>query len=157
MQSWCSLRSIPLSIYHSAIAKGQSNLHDIKVRMDAANHFLILPESGALLSANKRVLNILKKAKGSVAKVDPKLLIEESEVQLWNHMVNKKSLLDKLLEKQSYIEMMTELATYRTLVDQFFDQVMVMVTDGSLRSNRIALLSDLFGQLNSVVILEKLS
>jgi glycyl-tRNA synthetase beta chain len=48
-----------------------------------------------------------------------------------------------LLEKRAYTEALTELSSLRQAVDTFFDEVMVMTDDKSLRQNRLALLSEL--------------
>ena len=62
-----------------------------------------------------------------------------------------------LLESRDYTEALRELAGLREAVDQFFDDVMVMVDDESLRNNRLALLSELRALFLDVADLSRLS
>ena len=49
-----------------------------------------------------------------------------------------------------YLQGLTELAELRPVVDQFFDQVMVMVDNESVKNNRLALLKQLFSCFRQV-------
>ena len=48
-----------------------------------------------------------------------------------------------LLEKRNYSQLLTNLASLRDPIDSFFNDVMVMVDDDEVRSNRLRLLQDL--------------
>jgi glycyl-tRNA synthetase beta chain len=49
------------------------------------------------------------------------------------------------------------LASARTVVDEFFDQVMVMAEDPAVRNNRLALLKRLGGLMNQVADISRLA
>ncbi|MBI5749289.1 MAG: glycine--tRNA ligase subunit beta, partial [Nitrospinae bacterium] len=64
--------------------------------------------------------------------------------------INIKSDVEKLVKEKRYLDAMKKIAEIRGSVDKFFDKVMVMVDDKSLRENRLNLLSNisrLYGQL----------
>jgi len=43
-----------------------------------------------------------------------------------------------------------EIATLRPLIDRFFDKVMVMVEDESVRANRLALLQAMLNEFSTI-------
>ena len=55
-----------------------------------------------------------------------------------------------------YTDALCELASVRAQVDCFFDDVMVMADDPSVRQNRLALLAQLGGLMNQVADISKL-
>ena len=62
-----------------------------------------------------------------------------------------------LFGKQQYTEALRALASVRSAVDTFFDQVMVMADEPALRDNRLALLLQLEGMMNQVADISKLA
>jgi glycyl-tRNA synthetase beta chain len=107
--------------------------------------FSKLPDSENLAAANKRVHNILTKqnALGIHGHIDTKLLQLAAEQNLFAAMQEQKKLISPLLDQKDYSAILTSLANLRIPVDQFFDDVMVMVDDEKLRHNRLLLLSQL--------------
>jgi glycyl-tRNA synthetase beta chain len=117
---------------------------DFDRRLRAVVQFRRLPEAQSLATANKRIRNILKKVAGDLPfKVKPELLQHEAEQALAGRLVELSSEAVPLLDAGLYSEAMNRLAALREPVDSFFDQVMVMVEDDALRTNRIALLNEL--------------
>ena len=117
---------------------------DFDQRVKAVASFKSLPEAESLAAANKRIGNILKKVKGDIANnVDQSLLQESAEKTLYEAVQDQQKKLQPLFEKGDYSAALTSLAALRDDVDNFFDDVMVMVEDESLKNNRLALLSQL--------------
>ena len=116
--------------------------HDFHLRVLAVSEFLQLPEADSLVTANKRIRNILKQA-GYTRESDPDeaLLVEETEKELYRQMNAGKT--EANTGRGDYIARLTSLAGLRDYVDAFFDEVMVLCKDESLRNNRLALLSEL--------------
>ena len=71
------------------------------------------------------------------------MLKETAERALYEQMLTLADEVDDLFNAGSYTPALSKLATLRTVVDQFFDEVMVMDEDEALRANRLALLSHL--------------
>jgi glycyl-tRNA synthetase beta chain len=114
---------------------------DFRARLEALVKFLSLPEAASLTAANKRIANILKKAREqSSPRVDPGLLADAEERQLAADVERLRQEVERLVTTQQYEEALTRLASLRGVVDAFFDRVLVMAEDVRLRSNRLALL-----------------
>jgi glycyl-tRNA synthetase beta chain len=98
--------------------------------------------------AFKRVGNIIKE--GIDAPVDPSLFQDDAENGLYQAIQTVKGSSDGLLSSGMWLDALTEIATLRGPVDRFFDKVMVMADDPSIRTNRLALLTTiarLFGKI----------
>jgi glycyl-tRNA synthetase beta chain len=118
---------------------------DFNARLLAVDAFGKLEEAPALAAANKRIQNILRKAdKGDKrATLDPVLLKESAEKDLYDQMIKLSAEVEGLFDKGDYTLALSRLSSLRTVVDDFFDQVMVMDEDLALRANRLALLEQL--------------
>ena len=117
---------------------------DFNDRLLAVDAFVKLEEAPALAAANKRIQNILRKAGNpQLGDIEPGLLKETAERALYEQMLTLADEVDDLFNAGSYTPALSKLATLRTVVDQFFDEVMVMDEDEALRANRLALLSHL--------------
>ena len=114
---------------------------DFDLRLRALAAFLKLPEAAGLTAANKRIANILKKAREqSSPRVDPGLLADAEERQLATDVELLRQDVERLVTAGQYEEALTRLASLRGAVDAFFDRVLVMADDVRLRANRLALL-----------------
>jgi glycyl-tRNA synthetase beta chain len=56
-------------------------------KLEAVLAFQQLPEAAALAAANKRIVNILKKAEGEIGEPDVALLVEDAEKALFHAIV----------------------------------------------------------------------
>lgn len=118
------------------------HLADFMARLTAVRAFSTLPESKSLASANKRVVHLLEK-QGNIAAIDtvePSLFKESAEKILWQAITTKETEINAIAD---YTDRLKTLAALKEPVDQFFDTVMVMAEDTSLRQNRLALLKRL--------------
>ena len=128
-----------------AVACDRPNvLWDCDRRIQALHQFQSNDAALALAAANKRISNILKKQK-----LDPSVdVITErfelkAENQLYKQLVKSQAKVEPLFAKGKYLQGLNELAKLRPAVDQFFDQVMVMVDDELIKNNRLALLAQM--------------
>lgn len=142
----------------AVVAQEPETLQDIIERMDAVRAFASLPEAEALAAANKRITNILKKnASGSAVAFNASLLAEDAERELHSAMSAVKGDIASAYQRGDFTAALTMLARLRANVDTYFDKVMVMAEDESVRNNRIAMLSDLHGMMNRVADISKLA
>ncbi|WP_455216720.1 glycine--tRNA ligase subunit beta [Kaarinaea lacus] len=134
-------------VFEAVMAQNPTQPYDFDRRVRAVNHFLSLPEAESLAAANKRISNILRQAdeKGiSVpGQVDESQLTENAERALADQVSSMTKKVTPLFEQRDYESALTLLAGLKQSVDTFFDDVMVMVEDESLRNNRLALLNQL--------------
>ncbi len=126
-------------------------------RLDAVCAFRKLPEAAALAAANKRIQNILKKTAKIETAIQPELLQEGAERSLYEVVQRLAPQVEAGMQKQDYTAMLTLLASARTVVDEFFDQVMVMAEDPAVRENRLALLKKLGDLMNQVADISRVA
>ncbi len=133
-------------------------LREVAKRLAAVRAFVSLPESPTLAAANKRIGNILKKAEGDISgEVNAALLQEPAEQALQKSLLQIMPKADEAFKAGDYTTSMQILAGMRTPVDAFFDNVMVNVEDSQLRTNRLALLSQLHQAMNRIADISKLA
>jgi glycyl-tRNA synthetase beta chain len=92
----------------------------------------------ALAVAFKRVINISRGAPPS--EVKPELFEHQSEWDLLAATQAMEEAVAKALPSRNYSEVFKALASLKTPVDTFFDEVLVMTDDPKVRENRLALL-----------------
>jgi glycyl-tRNA synthetase beta chain len=129
-------------------------------QLDAVRAFIELPEAGSLAAANKRVANILRKAEASgeaFGSNDATALKEPAELQLHAALTQAARQARPLYEGGDYTGYLKTFAVLKAPVDAFFDSVMVMTDDASLRRERLALLRDLRTEMNRIADLSQLS
>ncbi len=127
-------------------------------RLAAVQAFVALPEAGALASANKRIVNILKKSGSeAAAAIDRSLFADGAEHDLFAALQNLQPVVHDHVNRGQYTEALRALASARASVDRFFDQVLVMAEDPALRANRLALLRGLAAAMNQVADISKLA
>jgi glycyl-tRNA synthetase beta chain len=128
-------------------------------RMQAVQLFKAMPQAASLAAANKRVSNILSKVadKPIQATVDERLFEKPIETQLAHVLSDNKVITKNLIEQGDYTAALCALATSHDVVNQFFDEVMIMVDDPSIQANRLALLlqlRQLFLQIADIAVLQ---
>ena len=138
-------------------AQGMTTWSDLKIRLQAVHAFAALPESPALAAANKRIGNILKKAGEVDAHVNPALLQEDAEKNLYAAMQKLLPESQAQLQAGDYTASLQTLAALRAPVDAFFDDVMVNAEEMELRMNRQGLLKSLHLAMNRVADLSRLA
>lgn len=143
LRSWYNDKNIPADIFAAVLAKRPTSLIDFDRRIKAVYYFKQLPEATALAAANKRVSNILKQAVTIPATLEQGFLVEPEEAQLARELTLQHKSLQPLLLEGDYTGALTQLASLRAPIDGFFDKVMVMAEDPTLRQNRLALLAAL--------------
>ena len=142
----------------SVLGSNPTVLNDLPNRLAAVRGFLALPEAAPLANANKRIGNILKKIEGDVPQtIDATLLKIPAEKALYDGMQALAPAIEKAYSAQNFTEALKALASISNVVSGFFDDVMVMDPDTSLKNNRLAMLSKLHGQMNQVADLSKLA
>jgi glycyl-tRNA synthetase beta chain len=141
----------------AVVAQAPRRVDQVPARLAAVAAFRRLPEAASLAAANKRIRNILKKAEAGAAEVDPALVQAGAEAELYQAMLGVVPAVAGDLANLDYSGALTRLAGLRASVDRFFDEVMVMVEEPLLRANRLALLGQLGGAMNSVADIAELS
>ena len=136
-------QNISVDVIQAVLANAPSAPLDFDKRIQAVTHFKTLAESATLAAANKRVGNILNKFKGELfAEFNQDLASETAEKDLAKNFAEVKMKI-LLIDGQDYQGVLTELATLKQPIDNFFDNVMVMADDEQVKTNRLTLLSEI--------------
>ena len=145
MRAWyVEGRAIPVEVFESVRVARPGSLHDFDLRLQGVAAFVALPQAGSLAAANKRIANILRQSgKEEFGAVNAALLEAGPERGLHEALETARSEVDPLLRRRDYVAALARLAALRDPVDRFFDDVMVMAEDETLRRNRLALLAGL--------------
>ncbi|MCG6864226.1 MAG: glycine--tRNA ligase subunit beta [Thiogranum sp.] len=137
-------QGVEVDLVDAVLATHPLRLLDIDRRIQACRSFRLLPQAQSLAAANKRISNILKKTGQTIPdSVEASRLTEDAEKQLADALTEMHHAVVPMLDAGDYTPALTRLAGLRNSVDAFFDQVMVMVDDEALRTNRLALLKSL--------------
>ena len=143
-------------VFDAVIVLKPGQPYDFDERVRAVTEFRKLPEAESLSAANKRIANILKNLTKVNKKINDSLLKESAEKNLYKTLQTLQKTVKPLFEKREYQKALFELASLRETVDQFFDDVMVMVDDEALKNNRLAILENLRGLFLQVADLSRL-
>ncbi len=137
---------LPASVqsFRAVAAKQIDNLLDFAARTQAVEAFSSLPQAASLAAANKRASNLLRKnpLPESTSISEDSLNIDAEEL-LFAEINNVSGSVSEAMSQRDYASALSSLAALQTPVDQFFEDVMVMVDDDTVRNNRLALLASL--------------
>lgn len=149
-------RGVAAEVFDAVAAHGLTNPRDFDRRVRAVRSFLEEAAAQTLCAAHKRIRNILKNT-GNAARVDPKLLNEPAERELYEALERLRPEVAEHARTGDYATALHDMAALGGPVDAFFDQVLVMAEDEKIRANRLALLAALDEQCRAVADISRLS
>jgi glycyl-tRNA synthetase beta chain len=148
------VRGYEYDVVKAVLAADAEDVVDVLARAEAVKQVLHMPEFLAIGAACKRIRNILRQAeeKGIAPTARFELLPDSAheEKNLAAYIEAKGPRVEVLRKKQEYRDALMLLSTAREPVDAFFDKVMVMVEDGRVRANRLALLRTLLREFSTI-------
>ena len=127
---------------------------DILERTAVLKIFREQPDFDRIYPALNRVLRILPDQPPTEIQSD--LFQDEAEKQLGKAVDAAEAELSRSVEKRDYEELLTQLGELQPTIDRFFDDVMVMAEDATVRSNRLALLNAIAQKIYPFADLTKL-
>ena len=144
----------------AVLSKNRTQPSLVPKQLEAVKAFQALPEAESLAAANKRVVNILRQAEAkgeSFANAELGELKEPAERALREAIGLTSKKAKALFDRGDYTGYLTTFSVLKSPIDAFFDSVMVMVDDSTLRRGRLALLHDLREAMNRVADISKLA
>ena len=138
-------KGYPFDVIDAVFSTGVDELVDAQGRVEALAEAKGWKDFESIVIASKRAINILKGA-SPAKKIDPTLFHEPAEKNLYQAFITTRETVEARLKKRDYRAALLEMTRLKVPVDQFFDGVMVMVEDQTIRENRLALL-DQIGQV----------
>ena len=148
-------------MFDAVLATRPTRPRDFHMRIKAVKNFTLLPEAESLTAANKRIQNILRQAtEGKIDTIKPAinnaLLKEQAERDLALQLGHISTQIKPLISARKYTEALSVLSQLKDTVDDFFDNVMVMVDDQTLRDTRLQLLAWIRHEFNQVADISRL-
>ena len=145
---------IRYDVIEAVLSSEINDISDIHTRAIELNKWLSTEGLVEMLTAFNRVSTLAQKANYSDIKEE--LLKEEAEIKLFNGFkdINKK--VEELLKDKKYSEALDAFASLRPLVDNMFDNVMVMDKDEAIKENRLALLKQICDTMLTICDLSKI-
>lgn len=139
------------SLINAVLDAPLGTLADLLARLDALKAFMGTDVATGLAAANKRIGNILRKSDVTApSTIDEDMLVIDEEVVLFKEIRSISAELKSLYQNANYGAALTLLAGLSDNVEAFFDKVMVMDDDPTIRSNRLSLLAELKGMFDQL-------
>jgi len=143
-----SQQGFSADVVEAALATGIDDLVDAVMRTRALAAFKQRPDFDSLAVAFKRVVNIIKEPERTP--VDASLLGTPVEQALFMALQDTTGVVEAHLAGGDYDAALDAVSRLKGFIDAFFDSVLVMDKDESIRRNRLALLTlirDLFARM----------
>lgn len=136
-------QNYPPDTVDAVLSLGITIPSDIDARIHAVSFFRNLPEAESLTATSKRIRNLLRRSNDLIGEhFDVSFFTEPAEYNLADSLHQTITETTPLIRTGSYIPALTMLSSLKHPVDTFFDNVMVMVDDTSVRINRLSLLKN---------------
>ena len=136
------IEAILANTYSKSIISYQINketrIMDLVKRVEKLQHLSLKPEFELLINLVKRLKNI---SKGDNKEVDTNLFETEEEKELY-------SLSEKLSSNFEDIDLLIE---HNDIINNFFEKVIINVSDEKIKNNRLALVDKIVSKLNDLI------
>jgi len=144
----------PYDVVDAVLATGVSDIVRSLKRIEAMEILKSHADFEPLAIAFKRVGNIIKGfEKGSV---DTSKFDSNEEKSLFDAFVTVNGQVGSYIEKDDYQSALFELARLRRPVDDFFENVLVMAKDETVRANRLSLLKEISNLFHRIADFSKI-
>ncbi|WP_026893667.1 glycine--tRNA ligase subunit beta [Clostridiisalibacter paucivorans] len=137
-----------------AVINTIDDVSDILLRANELNKWLEKEELGEILAAFNRVITMANKAEND--DIDPSLLSEEKEKELYRKYDELKDVVKLLVKDKEYDKALDTLIELRQPIDEFFDNVMVMTDDKDIKNNRLALIKSISDMMLTICDLSRI-
>lgn len=136
-------QGFPADVVEAVLSAEFDDVIDARQRVEALSAMKEQQDFEALAATFKRVGNIIKG--GVTDAVVESVFEEECEKELFAELQRIQQDVTRLMASGDYPEVLRSIATLRPAVDAFFDGVMVMAKDEAVKTNRLALLTQVAG------------
>jgi glycyl-tRNA synthetase beta chain len=142
-------------VVNAVLAVDAASVVDVIARAEAVRKVLIVPEFQAIAAASKRIRNILRQAEEKNIRISSKFEYlpgsADEETTLATYIERNAPKVEEHRRSKEYDQALILLSTAQEPVDKFFDKVMVMVENETVRANRLALLQSLAINFSTIV------
>ncbi len=164
LRGYYAEQSIAAGVFEAVLAVAPSSLVDFDRRLRALADFTRTPECAALVAANKRVANILRKqaelGESPAANIDELLIQVPSERTMVLVLQIARDRINQAVRRHDYGEALAipsrvdlfqsapgffapcDAPSLLAAINDYFEQVMIVVEDPAIRRNRLAILAE---------------
>jgi glycyl-tRNA synthetase beta chain len=128
---------------NAALAVGFDDPLDTLERLQAVQSLRGESDFLSVASNFKRIMNILAQREVLSSEPDDRRMSEPAELELWKAFQRVSPQVESERQNHDYCAALRTLASMSSTVNEYFDKVLVMAEDPSVRSNRLALLKRL--------------
>ena len=141
-------------VVKAVLAAGANDVRDAVARAEAVTAVRGSEDFAAVSAAFKRMKNILAQA-GEKGELPAKDAVEGGAAHPAEMALNEQAgevgqTVKRLADKREYVSALESIATLRPEVDAFFDQVMIMDPDPSVRARRLLMLQRIVGTFSGI-------
>jgi glycyl-tRNA synthetase beta chain len=140
----------------AVLEAGSDNPLDALQRLKALQELRHEADFLSLASNFKRIVNITAQAGIAEGEPDSSKFETAEEKALWESYLNVRPEVESARRLHDYGRAFRLLASMRSTVDRFFQEVLVMAEDPEIRDNRIALLSCISNLFKSLADISKI-
>jgi len=127
-------------ILDAVLGSGAGSITDIDMRYKAIEEFILKSDIKSIVWPMSRSQNIISKKK--FTNIDKGLFVEEQEKKLFKSLKDVLDRKDALINNKDYPLLLKDMEKFGKDVDAFFDEVLVMDKDPSVKANRINILKE---------------
>ncbi len=150
-------RGYSAELFQAVVQAQDDHLPDFDRRIGALAAFAQREEAQSLAAANKRIGNILRKANPDDLGENNEIKLSLSqEKNLYTILEDVESGVEQHCRRGDYGQALDRLASLKAPVDQFFDEVMVMDEDRTVRRSRLALIGRIKAAFDQIADLSRL-
>ncbi len=138
------VRGFAYDVVNAVLAAGDDDVRDAIARAEALTAVRGSEDFAAVSAACKRIKNILRQAgEKGYHPAQPKLAEMALEaIDLWHRSKELAPQIARLREERAYREALGQIAAMRPAVDAFFDKVMVLDENETVRSSNLGLIDE---------------
>jgi len=144
----------PYDVVNAVLATGESDFSRSLKKIEAMETFKTHKDFEPLAIAFKRAGNIIKGFEHGF--VDPGKFDSDEEKRLFDAYSKIRQQVSGYIEKDDYRSALTELALLRAPVDDFFENVLVMSKDETIKFNRLSLLKEILDLFHNIADFSKI-
>ena len=136
--SYMKEKGYDTDIINAVVSTDKTNLYKNYLKIKALQELKKNPEFDQIMTVFKRVGKIIPDK--FEADFDEKLLKENEEKELYRKFTEVKGEVENLINNKDYKGALNKLLSLKEYIDNFFDNVMVMVKDEKIKNNRLSLM-----------------
>lgn len=158
IENYFSENGIRYDVLDAAMAVDFYDLKDLNNRLDAVMKFRNKDYKRfvKLLYGLQRCGNLAAQAEG-LDEIEPDLIRENEEQALYDEYIKIKDEIENYFAEDEYYQALEKIAALKDKVDNFLDNIVVMVDDEGIKKNRISMLERVASLVNPVIDINEIA